>query len=150
MEVNQTKYAFFLLVSIVGNPFYQMAAYLICSELDLGASQGTNVYQADPWAFILILVLIYLVRLLIYSFIFTSNEYPFSVKGTKSFLYIFSERHMFQAIGLLSLFVWLSPLEGNIIGFIVFPLTVLLGLAVSIITFVRLLKTRKIMAENNK
>lgn len=148
--MNQFKYAFFLSLSIIGNPFYQMMSYIICSELDLGASKGTNVYQVNPLAFIFILVLVFFIRLLIYSLIFTSKEYPFSVKGPNSFLYIFSERHLFHVIGLLSFFIWLSPLEGNIIGFIVFPLTIILGLVVSIITLVRLSKTRKILITKNK
>jgi len=150
ISMNQLKYVFFLLVSIVGNPFYQMISYIICSELGFGASKGTNVYQANLFAFILILVFIFLARLLIYALVFSSKEYPFSVEGNNSFLYIFSERHLFQAIGLLSFFIWLSPLEGNIIGFILFPLTVILGLIVSIITFYRLLKTKKIWITKNK
>tara|TARA_B110000902_G_C14018249_1_gene479272 strand:- start:399 stop:671 length:273 start_codon:yes stop_codon:yes gene_type:complete len=86
-----------------------------------------------------------LARLLIYAIIFSSKEYPFSVEGNNSFLYIFAERHLFQAIGLLSFLIWISPLEGNIIGFIVFPLTILLGLIVSLITLIRLLKMKKIL-----
>ncbi len=89
-------------------------------------------------------------RLLIYAVIFTSKEYPFGVKGNNSFLYIFSERHIFYIIGLLPLLVWTSPLEGNIIGFIVFPLTILLGMIVSIITFIRLIKTKQILITKNE
>ena len=148
--MNQLKYVFCLVISIVGNPIYQMVSYIICNELDLGASKGTNVYQVNPLAFILFLVVIFFVRLLIYSFIFTSKDHPFRVKGINSFLYIFSERHLFQVIGLLSFFIWLSPLEGNIIGFFIFPLTLILGGFVSLITFVRLLKTRKIWITKNK
>jgi hypothetical protein len=148
--MNQLKYVFFLLISIVGNPIYQMISYIICSELGFGASKGTNVYQVNLFAFILILVFIFLVQLLIYTIIFSSKEYPFSVKGNNSFLYIYSERHLYQVIGLLSFLIWSSPLEGNIIGFIVFPVTILLGLIVSIITFIRLLKTKKILIAKNK
>jgi hypothetical protein len=148
--MNQLKYLFFLFVSIVGNPFYQMISYLVCSELDFGASKGTNVYQVNIFAFIVILVFIFLVRLLIYAIVFSPKEYPFSVEGQNSFLYIFSERHLFQVIGLVSFFIWLSPLEGNIIGFILFPLTIILGLIVSTITFNRLLKTKKILITKNK
>jgi hypothetical protein len=148
--MNQLKYVFFLFVSIVGNPFYQMISYISCSELGFGASKGTNVFQVNIVAFILILVFIFLARLLIYTIVFSPKEYPFSVKGNNSFLYIFSERHFFQMIGLLSFFIWLSPLEGNIIGFILFPLTIILGLIVSIITFNRLLKTKEIVLKKNK
>jgi hypothetical protein len=148
--MNQLKYVFFLLISIVGNPIYQMISYIICSELGFGASKGTNVYQVNLFAFTLILVIIFLVQLLIYTIIFCSKEYPFSVKGNNSFLYIYSERHLYQVIGLLSFLIWSSPLEGNIIGFIVFPVTILLGLIVSIITFIRLLKTKKILIAKNK
>lgn len=148
--MNQLKYAFFLLLTIIGNPFYHMISYLICSGFDLGTFQSTNVFQVDSLAFISILVLIFFVRLLIYSLIFTSKAYPFSIKGVNSFLYIFSERHLFHVISLLSFSIWLSPLEGNIIGFIVFPITIILGLIVSIITFIRLLKTKKILMTKNK
>jgi hypothetical protein len=148
--MNQLKYVFFLLVSIVGNPFYQMISYIICSELGFGASKGANVYQVNLFAFIVILVFIFLARLLIYAIIFSPKEYPFSVEGNNSFLYIFSERHFFQVIGLLSFFIWLSPLEGNIIGFILFPLTIILGLIVSTITFNRLLMTKEILITKNK
>jgi hypothetical protein len=148
--MNQLKYVFFLLISIIGNPIYQMISYIICSELGFGASKGTNVYQVNLFAFTLILVFIFLVQLLIYTIIICSKEYPFSVKGNNSFLYIYSERHLYQVIGLLSFLIWSSPLEGNIIGFIVFPVTILLGLIVSIITFIRLLKTKKILIAKNK
>ncbi len=148
--MNQLKYIFFLLVSILGNPFYQMISYIICSESGFGVSKGSNVYQVNLFAFIVILVFIFLARLLIYAIIFSPKDYPFSLKGNNSFLYIFSERHLFQIIGLLSLIIWVLPLEGNIIGFIVFPLTILLGLIVSTITFIRLLKTKKILITKNK
>ena len=146
----QIKFAYFLMLTIIGNPFYQMMSYLICSSLDLGASKSTNVFQVNPIAFIFILVLVFFIRLLIYSLTFTSKKYPFSVKGPNSFLYIFSQRHLFQIIGLLFFFIWLSPLEGNIIGFIVFPSTIFLGLIVSIITFIRLLQIKKILITKNK
>jgi hypothetical protein len=127
-----------------------MLAYIICNELDFGESKGTNVYQVNIFAFLAILILIFLVRTLIYSLIFTSKEHPFTAKGSSSFLYVFSERHLFQAFGLFSFFIWISPLEGNIIGFFVFPLTLILGLVVSIITFVRVLKTKKLWLAKNK
>ncbi len=148
--MNQLKYVFFLLISIVGNPIYQMISFIICSELGFRASKGTNVYQVNLFAFILILVFIFLIQLLIYTLIFSSKEYPFSVKGSNSFLYIYSERHLYQVIGLWTFLIWSSPLEGNIVGFIVFPVTLLLGLIVSIITFIRLLKTKKILITKNK
>ena len=138
MSLNQIKYTIFLVVSIVGNPIYQMVSYVICWENKIGTYKSTNVFQANVVTFILILASIFFIRLLIYKAIFTSKKYPFTMKGTGSFLYIFAERHLFQMIGILSLIIWLSPLEGNIIGFIVFPLTIVLGLAVSIITFVRI------------
>ena len=148
--MNQLKYFFFLLISIVGNPFYQIISYIICSELDFGTSRGTNVYQVNLFAFTVILLFIFLIRLLIYAIIFSPKEYPFSVEGNNSFLYIFAERHLFQIIGLLPFTIWILPLEGNIIGFIVFPLTILLGSIVSIITFIRLLRIKKILITKNK
>ena len=144
MSWNQIKYFIFLVASIVGNPFYQMVSYVICWENKIGTFKSTNVFQANAFTFILMLVIIFFIRLLIYKVIFTSKEYPFTMKGTSSFLYIFAERHSFQVIGILSLTIWLSPLEGNIVGFIVLPLATVLGLAVSIITFSRILKTKKI------
>lgn len=148
--MHQLKYVFFLLISILGNPFYQMITYFICFEFGFGAYKETNVYQANLFAFIVILVVIFLARLLIYAIFFSSREYPFSLKGNNSFLYIFSERHLYQIIGLLSFIVWILPLEWNIIGFFAFPLTIVLGLIVSIITFIRLLKTKKILITKNK
>jgi hypothetical protein len=41
-------------------------------------------------------------------------------------------------------------LEGNIIGFIVFPLTIILGFIISIITLTRIVKTKKILMTKNK
>ena len=146
----QFKFTCYLILSIVGNPFYQMLSYLICSQLGLGASKSTNVFQVNPVAFIFILILVFSARLLIYSLIFTTKEHPFSTKGPNSFLYIFSQRHLLQIIGLLTFFIWLLPLEGNIIGFIVVPSTISLGLIVSIITFIRLLQTKNILITKNK
>lgn len=145
MHINQIKYIIFIVICILGNPIYQMVSYIICWEYKIGAYPSTNVFQANPFAFISILVLVFFIRLLIYKFIFTNKDYPFTVKGTHSFLYIFSERHLFQGVGLFSLLIWLSALEGNIIAFFVFPLTIILGLVVSIITFDRLMKTKKII-----
>ncbi|MEQ8238587.1 MAG: hypothetical protein RIA69_05200 [Cyclobacteriaceae bacterium] len=146
----QIKFAYFLMLTIIGNPFYQMMSYLICNSLDLGDSKGSNVFQVNPMAFIFILVLVFFIRLFIYSLIFTSKEYPFSFKGPNSFLYIFSQRHLFQIIGLSTFFIWLAPLEGNIIGFLLFPSTIFLGLIVSLITFISLLQTKKILITKNK
>jgi hypothetical protein len=41
-------------------------------------------------------------------------------------------------------------LEGNIIGFVVFPLTIILGFLISIITLTRILKIKKILLIKNK
>lgn len=148
--MDQMKYLLFLVVSIIGNPIYQMVSYVICWENKIGAYTSTNVFQANALIFILILLVIFLIRLLIYKIIFTSKEYPFTINGNDSFLYVFAERHLFQVIGILSLGIWLSPLEGNIIGFFVAPLTLILGLVISTITFFRLLKTKKILITKNK
>ncbi len=43
--MNQLKYIYFLLISIVGNPFYQMIVYFICIEQGFGEYRGTNTYQ---------------------------------------------------------------------------------------------------------
>ena len=146
--MQQFVYFILLVVSIVGNPFYQMMAYVICLENGFGTEQSTNVFQVNIFPFILILILIFFVRLFIYTIIFSSKAYPFSIKGKDSFLYVFAERHVFQVIGILSLIIWLSPQEGNITGFIVFPLTIILGVIVSSITLVRLLKMKKILKSN--
>ncbi len=144
------KYIWFLTLSTLGNPFYQMISYIICKTLYLGSSKGTNVFQANSIAMFIILILIFLIRLNVYKKKFTSIEYPFSANGSNSFLYIFAQRHNYQFIGLLSFPIWLLPLEGNIIGFIIFPLTLLLGSTVSLISFIRLLKTKEILMTKNK
>ena len=147
MSLFYLKYWLLIILTVVGNPIYQMISYVICWENKIGVYTSTNVFQANTFVFLLILVGIFCIRLVVYKLVFTSKKLPLVTKGTGSFLYIFAERHVFHIIGIVSLLIWLSPLEGNIIGFIIFPLSLLLGALVSIITFVRLLKLKKIITE---
>jgi len=149
MSYSLPRYIIFLIIAILGNPIYQMVSYLICASLNLGQNMGCNTYQANPIAFFTILSLIFAVRLLLYSILLTNPQMPFSYRGKNNFVFLFCQRHLPQAVGMPFLLIWLSQLEGNVIGFFVFPLTLLAGGTTSIITFIRILKTRKIYREPN-
>jgi len=144
LEIKEkVRYIILLLLSIFGNPFYQMVAYIICSELGLTVKKGTNVYQVYLSAFLVILLLIFIIRVVFYSTLFKRIEFNSWTEGKGSFLYIFARQHAIQAIGFFTFFLWISELEGNIIGFLLFPLTLLAGSVVSFIVVRRLFKTKK-------
>ncbi|MCB9080261.1 MAG: hypothetical protein H6555_00950 [Lewinellaceae bacterium] len=143
------KFSLFLLCAIFGNPFYQMLSYFTCSALQLGNGEEFNTFQANILALLLVLVLIFGVRFLVYALIFRSKTAPFQLRGENTFLYHFAERHLFQIPGFFTLYLWSMPLEGNVIGFIVLPATLALGVVVSAITIFRMFKLGKILAKTN-
>lgn len=148
--MNKVKFIIFLLISVLCNPFYQMVSFLICSDLGLDTDSQTSVSQVNVLAFIFFLVLVFLMRLLIYGLVFKSTLNLFKYQNRNDFLYVFCEQHLYQCIGVLLFLIWASPLEGNIIGFFVVPLTLLFGTILSVITFIRILNTKSIVMERTK
>ena len=141
------KYIFLLIVTIIGSPFHQLGAYMISNYLGFGELIEMNTYQVNSFAFTIALLIIFFIRLAIYSKIYCSIDFPFSIKGKSSFLYIFFQRHIYQTLSVITFIIWTSALEGNIIALVALPFTFLLGLIVSIITFVRILKIKTILED---
>ena len=141
--ITNLKFVIYLLAAILGNPFYQMVSYFVCQSLGWGSEPSFNVYQANPMGYLFILVVIFIIRFAIYSRIFTSKEYPMTIRGSNNFLYLFAERHLFQLLGFYTLWLWAQELEGNVIGFLVLPLTLITGIVISVVTFIRMLKLKK-------
>lgn len=141
------KYAVYLVVALIGNPFYQMISFFICDYFGLVAKSGffgkTDYWHVNLFGYLFFLILIFLLRYGIYSKKFTSKFFNWDIKGKNSFSYIFVERHVFQIFGVFTFWIWARPIEG-----IVFSLALMgsgvLGLIVSIITFIRLRKIKSI------
>ncbi|PIB33943.1 hypothetical protein BFP72_00090 [Reichenbachiella sp. 5M10] len=130
-----------LLVAIFGNPVYNVMAYGICHALGYYTDLSTNVTQVVVGQYVLILLIVFGLRYVVYRVI-----YVIRLKDqmtTVFFLEAFAERHKYQWISLITFFMWASEVEGNIAGFIFFPVTLLMTLTVTVITINRLFKMSK-------
>lgn len=133
--------ALWMLATILGNPFYNVLAFLICDSLGFSESVSTNTTQVDMSMYFIIVLLIFLIRYVVYRLIYLSKlTYKMD---TYYFVEVFFERHKYQVISLFTFFMWASEVEGNIAGFLYFPITILLLCSVSVLTIVRLFKMKK-------
>ena len=140
----------FLLVTIFGNPLYQCLSFVLCSELDLRTQISANVHKIYMNAYLGFLIVIFVVRILIYAALFSLKKNMRPFKNFMKFYFLFIERHKYQIFGLLTLSIWSSQLEGNIVGFFIAPISFILGLIISIITIVRLTSFSKIWHQQNR
>lgn len=143
------KYAAYLIVAIIGNPFYQMISFLICGKTGMMKTQEWIPGKADWWhvslpAYLFFLLLIFLMRYMIYSKKFTSNFFNVQLNGENSFSYIFVERHVFQVFGIVTFWLLAQPMDSFIIG-LIFAGSFALGIILSIITYVRIRKIKKLL-----
>lgn len=127
--------------TIIGNPFYNVVAFYLCDMLGYAWSPSTNVTQVNVVVFALILFGIFLIRYVVYRLIFV-----FKLKDqmtTPFFFEVFMERHKFQIISSATFFMWAGEVEGNIAGFLYFPVSAVLFLSIGVITFFRLFRMQK-------
>lgn len=138
-----------LVFAVLGNPIYQMVSFIWSDVQGYSAYVSTNVTQVERLPFVVVLVVIFIVRLLIYMMIFhlLGKIKPF--KHPVDFILIFLKKHLYQCIGFLTLILWMNELEGNIIGFFVAPITLVLGAIVSGITIFRITRIPKAWKELN-
>lgn len=129
---------FWLLAAIFGNPVYNVMAYYACIELGFFYDIGTNVVQVCLGFFVLVLLILFGLRYVIYRIAYVVKLRD--QMTTVFFLEAFLERHKFQLISLCTFFMWTYEVEGNVAGFIYLPITILLTLSVSVITLNRLFK----------
>ncbi len=108
------------------------------TELGYAEMLETNVTQIASLPYFLILLLIFPFRFLLYALLFQLRGKIKPFEDIPLFYTLFVKSHLYQWLGFLTLGIWLMELEGNIIGFIVAPLSVLLGALVAIISFVRI------------
>lgn len=130
-----------LLATIFGNPVYNVLAYFLCTGLGFSFEVGTNTTQVSLGFYILILLIVFLLRYVIYRIV-----YVVKLKDqmtTLFFLEAFTQRHKFQLISLVTFIMWTNPVEGNIAGFIYFPVTILMSFTVLIVTLNRLYRMGK-------
>ncbi|MCB0668651.1 MAG: hypothetical protein KDC80_22655, partial [Saprospiraceae bacterium] len=77
--ITNLKFVIYLLAAILGNPFYQMVSYFFFQIFVCEVEPSFNVYQANLMVYLFILVVIFIIRFVIYSRIFTSKEYPMTI-----------------------------------------------------------------------
>ncbi|UXP33794.1 hypothetical protein N6H18_07510 [Reichenbachiella agarivorans] len=130
-----------LLATIFGNPIYNVIVYLILIQVGAYIEVSTNVTLVSQSYFILFLLIIFGVRYVAYRIFYVVRLKD--QMNTAFFVEAFLERHKFQVVGMVTFLMWTHEVEGNIAGFIYFPVTILLTLSVSIVTLNRLLKMRK-------
>lgn len=131
------------MVTIFGNPIYQCLGFIWCNELDYRTRIATNVHKIDMIPYLAFLIGIFVVRILIYAALFSLKKNMKPFKNFKKFYFLFIERHKYQAFGLLTFFIWTGELEGNIVGFFIAPIGILLGLIISTITILRIARIPK-------
>ena len=132
-----------LIFAIFGNPLYQIFSFILCESLNFKTEFEINVFQIDKQPFFLFLILIFILRFIIYALVF---QYQGKIKPFKKigrFFVAFTNSHIYQFLGLLTLWLWVIELEFNIVGFIVAPIGLVFGLPLAIITFVRLTRIPK-------
>jgi hypothetical protein len=132
-----------LFVAIFCNPIYQIASYSLCNSYNFNSKISTNVIQIEPQYYYIFLVLIFIARFLIYILIFHFLSKLKPLKNPFKFLIIFINCHLYQFIGIITLWIWLIELEGNIVGFFIGPISILIGLFVSIFTLYRITRIPK-------
>ena len=136
--MKQLKYVSLLFICIVGNPIYQIISFIICDKFEFKINKGINSSQIDLFSFFSVLIIIFITRLIFYTIVFKVKLKPFSIKHINNFILPFLENHIFYLFGILTFKMWTSTLEGNITGFLLFPLSLVMGLVVSITTIKRL------------
>ncbi|MEO9964649.1 MAG: hypothetical protein ABJF11_02600 [Reichenbachiella sp.] len=125
---------FWLIGAIFGHPFYNVLAYLICTGQGWYIDTSTNVTLINMPIYVVSLLLIFVLR-------FAYHRWKLASKIKMNFwfsLEVFAQRKAFQTIGLLTFLMWAGEVEGNIAGFIYFPITILLGTIISILNLKRL------------
>ncbi|MBU2915164.1 hypothetical protein [Reichenbachiella agariperforans] len=135
-----------LLAAVFGNPVYNVLAYMICDGLGYSAEVSTNVTQVSTGLYIVILLMIFGVRYVVYRIVYVVRFKE--QMTTLFFIEAFAERHKFQLISLVTFFMWMGEVEGNVAGFFYFPITLGLTLTVTIVTINRLFRMSKYLAKN--
>ena len=140
---NYLKSVFIVFFSIFGNPLYQIISFICCHQLGYYAKISTNVTQIEKAPYFIFLLLIFLLRVIIYTLIFhfLSQLKPF--KNPSTLFIRFINCHLYQFFGLITLLIWISELEGNIIGFLVVPLSLIIGIPLSALTVLKIRKLTK-------
>ena len=132
-----------LAFAIFGNPLYQILSFFWCNDLNYNIEPSTNVTQIESTPYFLFLLLIFLIRMIIYLIMFHFQGKIKPLKNPLKFIVIFINCHLFQFLGFITLWIWLIELEGNIIGFFVAPISILIGILVSTLTILRIIKIPK-------
>lgn len=130
-----------LVAAIFGNPFYNMVGYLLLANFGFSDSVGINAEQVNLGMFILLLLIVFALRYVIYRLIYLKKSR--FIMNTPYFIETFMERHRWQVISLVTFLMWSSEVEGNIAGFIYFPVTIVMILTVSVVTFVKFIRWDK-------
>ncbi|WP_139959878.1 hypothetical protein [Flavicella sediminum] len=129
--------------AIFGNPLYQIISFLWCNNLNYNIEPSTNVTQIEKLPYYIFLIIIFLVRLILYITIFHFQGKIKPFENLTKFIVIFINTHVFQFLGFITLWIWLIELEGNIVGFFVAPISLVIGIIVSILTILRIIKIPK-------
>ncbi len=134
-----------LILTIIGNPFYNIFAFLICAGLGLIKKCGSNTIQANIFAYVFILIILFFIRLIMYYLFFNRNK-PIKV-NLLLFTNEFVIAHQYQLLGTLTFFIWTLEIEGNVAGFILVPITIISILVLLPIQILQLLKAKKRILE---
>lgn len=121
---------FGLIIISLSHPFYLLLAYLVAVRLKLFNEIATNVIVIHCVPFILMLMMITIIRYFIFCFL----QRKIGLNHSNLINY-FVKINLWSLPGVVIFIVLILPVEGNILGMVIVPIAVILGIIISPIIF---------------
>ena len=112
-----------------GHPIYITLAAYITYRVGLLTEKGGNVSELNAIAFITALLGLFLLRYAFFLFIAWMNTRSALPAVVPHATDAYFKVHRYCVFGLLWFAAWIGPLEGNVVGFVYYPLILLTGAA---------------------
>lgn len=128
-SANPIIYLLYVFIATFGQPAYFMPVWY-----KLAKDVGNNSAAVNPLLFSLALIVIMILRYQIYKFFVKKNR----TKVSPAQIYDkFLRNHIIQIPSVFLFFFYLMPIEGNVMGFVVLPITILLAMVCSTIVLAK-------------
>lgn len=133
------KHIFYTLFAILGNPFVILLSYLLTYGLfDAKTTVSTNTTQINILIFYGLMFVFFLVRLWLYQLV-ALGKIDFRLQNIDFFAQFVDTQKWF-GLGLFNLYLYSIPVEGNIMGFINLPVSLISILVLNILTVILLIR----------
>lgn len=137
ISINYFSKVIAFLIAAFGHPLYLFVAFFTGMSFGWYKTVSVNVTKVYPILFIVSLILIALLRYMIFCVIFTR------ISTDKLFLFNkFLKINLVSLPGLLIFFLLIGDVEGNVFGFIIFPLILIFGIIITPLIFILTVRFR--------